>query len=51
MGNVRHFQTPIEVNGRIFVAADDELFAFTVQQTEVLPGGDPAAGRQGHHTR
>ncbi len=31
MGNVRHFQTPIVVNGRIFVAADDELYAFTLQ--------------------
>ena len=31
MGNVQHFQVPIEVNGRIFVAADNELYAFTVQ--------------------
>jgi hypothetical protein len=31
MGNVQHFQVPIEVNGRIFVAGDDELYAFTVQ--------------------
>lgn len=30
MGNIRHFQVPIVVNGRIFVAADDELYAFTV---------------------
>ena len=30
MGNVRHFQTPIEVAGRIFVAGDDQLYAFTV---------------------
>ena len=32
MSSIRHFQTPIEVNGRIFVAADTELFAFTVAQ-------------------
>ncbi len=31
MGFVRRFQTPIAVNGRIFVAADDQLFAFTTQ--------------------
>ncbi len=31
MGNVQHFQTPIEVNGRIFVAGDDALYVFTVQ--------------------
>ena len=31
MSLIRHFQTPIAVNGRIFVAADDELFAFTTQ--------------------
>ena len=30
MGNVRHFQTPIVVNGRIFVAGDDQLYAFTL---------------------
>lgn len=28
---VRRFQTPIAVNGRIFVAADNELYAFTTQ--------------------
>jgi hypothetical protein len=28
---VHHFQTPIAVNGRIFVAADDQLYAFTTQ--------------------
>jgi hypothetical protein len=32
MSSIRHFQTPIEVNGRIFVAADNELYAFTVGQ-------------------
>jgi hypothetical protein len=32
MGNIRHFQTPIVVDGRIFVAADDQLYAFTVAQ-------------------
>jgi hypothetical protein len=37
MSNVEHFQTAIAVNGRIFVAADYELYAFTVQ---TLP--DPA---------
>jgi outer membrane protein assembly factor BamB len=31
MGNVQHFQTPIVVNGRIFVAGDDGLYAFSVQ--------------------
>jgi hypothetical protein len=31
MSPIRHFQTPIAVNGRIFVAADNELFAFTTQ--------------------
>ena len=31
MTQVRRFQTPIVVNGRIFVAADNELFAFTVR--------------------
>ncbi len=31
MGNVQHFQVPIAVNGRIFVAADNQLYAFTVQ--------------------
>jgi len=31
MTNVRRFQTPIEVNGRIFVAADNALYAFTTQ--------------------
>ena len=31
MSIVRRFQTPIVVNGRIFVAADDELYAFTTQ--------------------
>ena len=28
---VRRFQTPIAVNGRIFVAADSELYAFRTQ--------------------
>lgn len=31
MSLVRRFQTPIAVNGRIFVAGDNELFAFTTQ--------------------
>jgi hypothetical protein len=31
MSSIRHFQTPIAVNGRIFVAADNELFAFTTK--------------------
>jgi hypothetical protein len=31
MSNVQHFQTAIAVNGRIFVAADYELYAFTTQ--------------------
>ena len=31
MSLVRRFQTPIAVNGRIFVAADNELYAFTTQ--------------------
>lgn len=30
MSMVRRFQTPIAVNGRIFVAADNELYAFSV---------------------
>jgi hypothetical protein len=29
MSGVRRFQTPIVVDGRIFVAADDDLYAFT----------------------
>jgi hypothetical protein len=33
MGNIRHFQVPLIVNGRIFVAADEELYAFTVPET------------------
>ena len=28
---VRRFQTPIAVNGCIFVAADNELYAFTTE--------------------
>jgi len=31
MGAVQKFTTPIEVNGRIFIAGDDELYAFTTQ--------------------
>jgi hypothetical protein len=31
MGPIRRFQTPIAVDGRIFVAADDGLYAFTTQ--------------------
>ena len=31
MGLVRRFQTPIVVNGRIFVAADDKLYAFVIR--------------------
>jgi outer membrane protein assembly factor BamB len=31
MSPIRHFQTPIAVDGRIFVAADDGLYAFTTQ--------------------
>lgn len=31
MGTVRRFQTPIAVNGRIFVAADNQVYAFTTQ--------------------
>jgi outer membrane protein assembly factor BamB len=31
MTYVRRFQTPIAVDGRIFVAADNELYAFTMQ--------------------
>ena len=31
MSNVQHFQTAIAVKGRIFVAADNELYAFTTQ--------------------
>ena len=31
MSNVQHFQTAIAVNGHIFVAADNELYAFTPQ--------------------
>jgi len=31
MSLVRHFQTPIAVDGRIFVAADKQLYAFTTQ--------------------
>jgi hypothetical protein len=30
MGSVHRYQTPIVVNGRIFVAGDTELYAFTV---------------------
>jgi outer membrane protein assembly factor BamB len=30
MGNVEHFQTPIVVDGRIFVAGDNQLYAFTL---------------------
>jgi hypothetical protein len=28
---VRRFQTPIVVNGRVFVAADDKLYAFVTR--------------------
>jgi hypothetical protein len=31
MSTVRRFQTPIAVNGRIIVAADDRLFVFTTR--------------------
>ena len=31
MSSIQHFQTPIVVDGRIFVAADNELYAFTVR--------------------
>ena len=31
MGTVQKFTTPIEVNGRIFIAGDDQLYAFTTQ--------------------
>lgn len=31
MTRVQNFQTPIVVNGRIFVAANDQIFAFTVR--------------------
>ena len=31
MSLVRRFQTPIAVNGRIFVAADDRLYAFVTR--------------------
>jgi hypothetical protein len=31
MGLVGRFQTPIVVNGRIFVAADDKLYAFATR--------------------
>ena len=31
MTDVGHLQTPIAVNGRIFVAAHDQLYAFTTQ--------------------
>lgn len=31
MNSVRRFQTPIVVNGRIYVAANDRVFAFTVR--------------------
>jgi hypothetical protein len=31
MSFVRRFQTPIAVHGRLFVAADNELYAFTTQ--------------------
>jgi hypothetical protein len=31
MSLVRRSQTPIVVNGRIFVAADTQLYAFTTQ--------------------
>ena len=37
MGNVRHFQVPIVAEGRIFVAGDDELYAFTLESR----GQDP----------
>jgi hypothetical protein len=30
MGNVRRFQTPIVARGRIFVASDNQLYAFTI---------------------
>ena len=31
MTNIQHMQTPIAVNGRIFVTADDRLYAFTAR--------------------
>ena len=31
MANVRRYMTPIEAKGRIFVAGDDRLYAFTMQ--------------------
>ena len=31
MSRVQNFQTPIVVNGRIFVAANDQVYAFTTR--------------------
>lgn len=31
MGRVQNFQTPIVVDGRIFVAANGQVYAFTVR--------------------
>jgi hypothetical protein len=38
MGNIRHFQVPIVVDGRLFVAADDELYAFELGPQAMTAG-------------
>jgi outer membrane protein assembly factor BamB len=41
MGNVRHFQVPIVAGGRIFVAGDEELYAFTLDTRGPNPARKP----------
>jgi hypothetical protein len=45
MSFVRRFQTPIAVNGRIIVAADNRLYVFTTQSgAKPNPNASAAAG-------
>jgi hypothetical protein len=44
MGIVRRFQTPIAVNGRIFVAGDNELYAFAMRDFTPTVSATPSAG-------
>jgi len=56
MSLVRRFQTPIAVNGRIFVAADQQLYSFAPQQTtssqsQSLKGPAAPAPATDHNSR
>jgi outer membrane protein assembly factor BamB len=48
MSMVRRFQTPIVVNGRIFVAADNELYAFSVEPPASGSGMRTVKRNSGH---